>query len=64
MTSPCSAVLTSSATITLIPPISSATSCAANAPETSLWSVIAIAPRPAAFAASKRARGGVAQSGE
>ena len=43
ITSPWSAVLTSSATITLIP---SASSRASSAPEISLWSVTAIAPRP------------------
>ena len=43
MTSPCVAVLTSSPTITLIP---SAFAAASSAPEISLWSVIAIAPRP------------------
>ena len=47
ITSPWSAVLTSSATITLMP---SARSRASSAPETSLWSVMAIAPRPTSFA--------------
>ena len=44
ITSPWSAVLTSSPTITLIP---LAFSRASSAPEISLWSVTAIAPRPA-----------------
>ena len=64
ITSPSSAVLTSSATITSIPSISAATSRAASAPEISLWSVIAIAPRPRSRAVSSRTSTGVAQSGE
>ena len=62
MTSPCSAVFTSSATITLIPPSRSAASRAASAPEISLWSVIAIAPMPRSFAVSSSTSTGVAQS--
>ena len=46
ITSPSCAVLTSSETITLIP---FARSRASSAPEISLWSVTAIAPRPAAL---------------
>ena len=61
ITSPSWAVLTSSATITLIP---SARSCASSAPEISLWSVTAIAPRPRLLAVSSRTSTGVAQSGE
>jgi hypothetical protein len=59
ITSPWSAVLTSSATITLIP---SASSRAARAPDISLWSVIAIAPRPRARASASSTSTGVAQS--
>ena len=61
ITSPWSAVFTSSATITLIP---FARLAASSAPEISLWSVIAIAPSPAAFADSSRTSTGVAQSCE
>ena len=61
ITSPWSAVFTSSATITLIP---FARSRASSAPEISLWSVIAIAPRPTRFAVSSSVSTGVAQSGE
>ena len=61
ITSPWSAVFTSSATITLIP---SARSRASSAPEISLWSVIAIAPRPTRLAVSSSVSTGVAQSGE
>ena len=64
ITSPWSAVFTSSATITLIPPLARACSRASCAPDTSLWSVTAIAPSPAALAASSRVSTGVAQSGE
>ena len=46
ITSPWSAVLTSSPTITLTP-YSAAFARASSAPEISLWSVTAIAPRPA-----------------
>ncbi len=59
ITSPCSAVLTSSATITLIP---SALAWASSAPEISLWSVIAIAPSPRARASASSTSTGVAQS--
>ena len=48
----------------LDPPISSATSRAASAPEISLWSVIAIAPRPRSRAVASSTSTGVAQSGE
>ncbi len=61
MTSPSCAVLTSSDTITLMP---SARASASSAPEISLWSVIAIAPRPRRFAVSSSTSTGVAQSGE
>ncbi len=61
ITSPWSAVLTSSATITLIP---LARSRASSAPEISLWSVTAIAPRPTFLAVSSSVSTGVAQSGE
>ena len=61
ITSPWSAVFTSSATITLIP---LARSRASSAPDTSLWSVIAMAPRPTLFAVSRSVSTGVAQSGE
>ena len=61
ITSPSCAVLTSSETITLIP---LARSRASSAPEISLWSVIAIAPRPRCFAVSSSTSTGVAQSGE
>jgi hypothetical protein len=47
-----------------MPPISSATSRAAKAPETSLWSVMAIAPSPRSLAVSRSTSTGVAQSGE
>ncbi len=61
ITSPWSAVFTSSATITLIP---FARSRASSAPEISLWSVMAIAPSPTFFAVSSSMSTGVAQSGE
>ncbi len=61
ITSPWSAVFTSSATITLIP---SARSRASSAPEISLWSVIAIAPSPTRWPVSSSVSTGVAQSGE
>ena len=64
ITSPSCAVFTSSATITLIPPIRAAISSASSAPEISLWSVIAIAPSPRALAVSSSTSAGVAQSGE
>ena len=64
ITSPSWAVFTSSATITLIPPMRAAISCASRAPEISLWSVIAIAPSPCSLAVSSRSSAGVAQSGE
>src|SRR5438445_465050 len=49
ITSPWPAVLTSSPTITLTP-ASAACARASRAPEISLWSVIAIAPRPCVWA--------------
>ena len=61
ITSPWSAVLTSSATITLTPN-SAAFARASSAPEISLWSVTAIAPRPASRALASRTSTGVAQS--
>ena len=61
ITSPWSAVFTSSATITLMP---LARSRASSAPEISLWSVMAIAPRPTFLAVSRSVSTGVAQSGE
>ena len=61
MTSPWSAVLTSSATITLTPN-SAAFARASCAPEISLWSVIAIAPSPASRALASSTSTGVAQS--
>ena len=61
ITSPWSAVFTSSATITLIP---LARSRASSAPEISLWSVIAIAPSPTSLADSSSTSTGVAQSCE
>src|SRR5829696_883099 len=61
ITSPCVAVLTSSATITLTP-YSSAFARASRAPETSLWSVTAIAPRPCRRAVASSTSTGVAQS--
>ena len=61
MTSPCDAVLTSSPTITLTP-YSPARARAASAPEISLWSVTAIAPRPASRAVASSTSTGVAQS--
>ena len=61
ITSPWSAVFTSSATITLIP---LARERASSAPEISLWSVIAIAPSPTFLAVSSSVSTGVAQSGE
>ena len=61
ITSPWSAVFTSSATITLMP---LARSRASSAPEISLWSVTAIAPRPTLLAVSSSVSTGVAQSGE
>ena len=64
ITSPWWAVFTSSATITLMPPIRSASSRASSAPEISLWSVIAIAPSPRSLAVSSSTSTGVAQSGE
>ena len=63
MTSPWSAVLTSSPTITLTPN-SAALARASRAPETSLWSVTAIAPRPASRAVASSTSTGVAQSCE
>ena len=63
ITSPWSAVLTSSATITLTP-YSAAIARAACAPETSLWSVTAIAPRPCVARGSSSTSTGVAQSCE
>ena len=61
ITSPCSAVLTSSPTITLSP---SALARASSAPEISLWSVTAIAPSPRARASASSTSTGVAQSYE
>ena len=61
ITSPWSAVLTSSATITLSP---FARSRASSAPEISLWSVTAIASSPTFRAVSSRVSTGVAQSCE
>ena len=63
ITSPWPAVLTSSATITFTP---AARACAraSSAPEISLWSVTAIAPRPCARAVASSTSTGVAQSGE
>ena len=53
ITSPWSAVLTSSATITLTP-YSAALARASSAPEISLWSVTAIAPRPSSRAVAEQ----------
>ena len=64
ITSPCSAVLTSSPMMILKSSIPSATSAAAKAPETSLWSVTAIAPKPRSRAVSISTSTGVAQSEE
>ena len=61
ITSPWSAVLTSSPTITLTP-YSAALARASCAPETSLWSVTAIAPRPTSRAVASSTSTGVAQS--
>ena len=55
------AVLTSSARITLTP-YSAALACASIAPDTSLWSVTAIAPRPRSRAVASSTSTGVAQS--
>ena len=63
ITSPCSAVLTSSPTITFTP-AAGACSRASRAPEISLWSVTAIAPRPCVWAVASSTSTGVAQSHE
>ena len=63
ITSPWSAVLTSSPTITLTP-YSAAFSRASSAPEISLWSVTAIAPRPRSAAVASSTSTGVTQSCE
>ena len=61
MTSPWVAVLTSSPTMTFTP-YCSALARASSAPETSLWSVTAIAPRPCSRAVARSTSTGVAQS--
>ena len=61
ITSPWLAVMTSSPTITLTP-YSAAFARASSAPETSLWSVTAIAPRPSSRAVASSTSTGVAQS--
>ena len=61
MTSPWSAVLTSSPTITLTPN-SAALARASSAPEISLWSVTAIAPRRRSRAVASSTSTGVTQS--
>src|SRR3954469_19975613 len=61
ITSPWSAVFTSSPTITLTP-YSAALARASWAPETSLWSVTAIAPSPTSRAVASSTSTGVAQS--
>ena len=61
MTSPWLAVMTSSPTITLMP-YWAAFSRASRAPEISLWSVTAIAPRPTSRAVASSTSTGVAQS--
>ena len=63
ITSPCVPVMTSSPTITLTP-YSSAFARASSAPEISLWSVTAIAPRPCSRAVASSTSTGVAQSEE
>ncbi len=63
ITSPWEAVLTSSPTTTLTP-AAAASSRASSAPETSLWSVTAIAPSPCSRAVASSTSTGVAQSGE
>jgi hypothetical protein len=60
ITSPCE-VFTSSPTITVI---GLSRAAASSAPEISLWSVIAMAPRPWAMQWSTSASGSVAQSCE
>ncbi len=61
ITSPCEPVMTSSPTMTLTP---FAFSAASSAPEISLCSVTAIAPRPFARACASNTSTGVAQSYE